>query len=87
MPPAGATRGLSELGGPHLLIIQFEHSLFILVVCLIDLHQCFDNSLVCAQQYTRPHQEVAPRTSWEMSELGYGNGKAPVFLGCSSASV
>ncbi|KAG2600174.1 hypothetical protein PVAP13_5KG480300 [Panicum virgatum] len=39
------------------------------------------------EQYTRSHQEVAPRTSWEMSELGYGNGKAPVFLGCSSASV
>uniref|UniRef100_A0A0E0JN25 Cytokinin riboside 5'-monophosphate phosphoribohydrolase n=1 Tax=Oryza punctata TaxID=4537 RepID=A0A0E0JN25_ORYPU len=25
------------------------------------------------EQYTRSHQEVAPRTSWEMSELGYGN--------------
>ncbi|BAB92347.1 lysine decarboxylase-like [Oryza sativa Japonica Group] len=24
------------------------------------------------EQYTRSHQEVAPRTSWEMSELGYG---------------
>uniref|UniRef100_J3L3D1 Cytokinin riboside 5'-monophosphate phosphoribohydrolase n=1 Tax=Oryza brachyantha TaxID=4533 RepID=J3L3D1_ORYBR len=24
------------------------------------------------EQYTRSHQEVAPRTSWEMTELGYG---------------
>ncbi|WVZ69101.1 hypothetical protein U9M48_017939 [Paspalum notatum var. saurae] len=44
-------------------------------VCLIDLHQCCDNPLGYAQHYTRSHQEVAPRTSWEMSELGYG--KAP----------
>uniref|UniRef100_K3XM11 cytokinin riboside 5'-monophosphate phosphoribohydrolase n=1 Tax=Setaria italica TaxID=4555 RepID=K3XM11_SETIT len=27
------------------------------------------------EHYTRSHTEVAPRTSWEMSELGYG--KAP----------
>ncbi|AQK88086.1 Cytokinin riboside 5'-monophosphate phosphoribohydrolase LOG8 [Zea mays] len=26
------------------------------------------------EQYTRVHQEVAPATSWEISELGYGRG-------------
>ncbi|CAN6332246.1 unnamed protein product [Urochloa humidicola] len=26
------------------------------------------------EQYTRLHQEVAPATSWEISELGYGKG-------------
>ncbi|CAN6346020.1 unnamed protein product [Urochloa humidicola] len=26
------------------------------------------------EQYTRLHQEVAPATSWEVSELGYGKG-------------
>ncbi|OEL33078.1 putative cytokinin riboside 5'-monophosphate phosphoribohydrolase LOGL7 [Dichanthelium oligosanthes] len=29
------------------------------------------------EQYTRLHQEVAPATSWEISELGYGKGGAP----------
>jgi len=29
------------------------------------------------EQYTRLHQEVAPATSWEISELGYGNAGAP----------
>lgn len=32
-------------------------------------------SSLCVQQYTRSHQEVAPATSWEISELGYT--KAP----------
>jgi len=29
------------------------------------------------EQITRLHQEVAPATSWEISELGYGNAGAP----------
>jgi len=28
------------------------------------------------EQYTRLHQEVAPATSWEISELGYGRAAA-----------
>ncbi|OEL21233.1 putative cytokinin riboside 5'-monophosphate phosphoribohydrolase LOGL1 [Dichanthelium oligosanthes] len=42
---------------------------------LLKKLECFDNFLGYAQHYTRSHQEVAPRTNWEMSELGYG--KAP----------
>jgi hypothetical protein len=35
-----------------------------------------NDSLDYIQQYTRSHLEVASRTSWEMTELGYGKAAA-----------